>query len=136
MAKPEDDNRVGSHPYLTCIPIRGLATARFICYYLHTPEGIEKVAAASPGSADRNRTLGQKKFAAIEVPVPPIEKQCWFDALQTKVRALRRTHAETTKDLDALVPSMLHEVFRRIPSDSPSARRRGQRATELNAEKS
>jgi len=86
-------------------------TARFICYYLFTPEGTEKIIAASPGSADRNRTLGLKKLAALEVPVPPIEKQRWFDALQAKVRALRRTHVETVADLDSLVPAMLHEMF-------------------------
>ena len=35
------------------------------------------VAVASPGSADRNRTFAQKALAAIEVPVPPIDRQRW-----------------------------------------------------------
>ena len=88
-------------------------TARFICYYFQTPEGSEKIATASPGSADRNRTLGLKKLAAIVVPVPSIEKQRWFDRMQAKVQALRKAHAETTRELDTLIPAMLHEVFGR-----------------------
>jgi len=111
VAEPEDANRVGSHRYLTCVPTPGLATARFICYYLQTPEGSQKISTASPGSADRNRTLGVKKLAAITVPVPSPEKQRWFDRLQAKVRALRKAHAETSGELDALIPAMLHEVF-------------------------
>ena len=111
VAEPEDANRVGSHRYLTCVPTPGLATARFICYYLQTPEGSEKISTASPGSADRNRTLGVKKLAAITVSVPSPEKQRWFDRLQAKVRALRKAHAETSGELDALIPAMLHEVF-------------------------
>ena len=111
VAEPEDDNSVGSHRYLTCVPTSGLATARFICYYLQTPEGSEKMATASPGSADRNRTLGLKKLAAITVPIPSPEKQRWFDRLQAKVQALRDAHAETSGELDTLIPAMLHEVF-------------------------
>ena len=111
VAEPEDNNRVGSHRYLTCVPTPGLATARFVCYYLQTLEGSEKVGTASPGSADRNRTLGVKKLAAITVPVPSIEKQCWFDRLQAKVQALRKAHTETSGELDTLIPAMLHEVF-------------------------
>ena len=114
VAEPEDDNRVGSHRYLACVPTPGLATARFICFYLQTPEGAEKMATASPGSADRNRTLGLKKLAAITVPVPSIEKQRWFDRMQAKVQALRRAHAETSGELDTLIPAMLHEVFGRV----------------------
>ena len=111
VAEPEDDNRVGSHRYLTCVPTPGLSTARFICYYLQTPEGSEKISTASPGSTDRNRTLGLKKLAAITVPVSSPEKQRWFDRLQAKVRALRKVHAETSGELDALIPAMLHELF-------------------------
>ena len=69
------------------------------------------MATASPGSADRNRTLGLKKLAAITVPVPSIEKQRWFDRVKAKVRALRKAHAETSGELDTLIPAMLHEVF-------------------------
>ncbi len=111
IAKDEDDGRVGSHRFLTCVPDPVVATVDFLFYYFLTHEGLRNLGEASPGGAGRNRTLGLKKLAAIEVPLPSIEKQCWFNRLQAKVRAVREAHAETAKDLDALVPAMLHEVF-------------------------
>jgi type I restriction enzyme S subunit len=71
VAGPDDRGRVGSHRYLTCVPTQGLATADFIWFYLQTSEGLGKVQSASPGSADRNRTLGQGALEAITVPTPP-----------------------------------------------------------------
>lgn len=111
VAGPDDHGRVGSHRYLTCVPGAGLASAEFIWFYLLTHEGLGKVQAASPGSADRNRTLGQGALEAIKVPAPPIEHQHWFDRLQTKARETRAIRASTAEDVDALIPAMLHEIF-------------------------
>lgn len=111
IVKNEDDGRVGSHRFLTCVPDPAIATVDFLVYFFLTPEGLRNLGEASPGGAGRNRTLGLKKLAAIEVPVPPIEKQRWFDHLQARARAVRQAHVETAKDLDALTPAMLHEVF-------------------------
>ncbi len=123
VAMPEDHDRVGSHRYLTCVPVTGTATAHFVCYYLQTREGLAKVEAASPGSADRNRTLGQDALAAITVPVPPIERQQWFDRIQAKVRELRRTRVATAADVEALIPTVLREVFgSAIEQPKPSVR--------------
>ena len=111
VAGPDDHGRVGSHRYLTCVPVEGLATADFIWFYLQTHEGIGKVQAASPGSADRNRTLGQGALEAITVPAPPIERQHWFNRLQTKAREARAIRASTAQDIGALISAMLHEIF-------------------------
>src|SRR6266480_4699024 len=70
VAGADDDGRVGSHRYLTCVPIKGVGTARFVCSYLLSPEGLYEGSEASPGSADRNRTLNWKQFMKIEIPVP------------------------------------------------------------------
>ena len=92
-------------------PIDGLAIADFIWFYLQTHEGLSKVRAASPGSADRNRTLGQGALEAITVPAPPIERQHWFNRLQAKAREARAIRATTAQDVEALIPAMLHEIF-------------------------
>lgn len=34
VATAEDDGRYGSHRYLTCVPIEGTATGRFVCFHL------------------------------------------------------------------------------------------------------
>jgi type I restriction enzyme S subunit len=112
VANPEDDGRVGSHRYLTCVPVDGVATPRFVCFYLLTPEGLREVSEASPGSADRNRTLGTKAFMRIPIPVPIFSEQQRFDVLCAEVDALKRLQAETAAELDALLPSILDRAFK------------------------
>ena len=111
IARDEDEGRVGSHRFLTCVPESGGPSVEFLLYYFLSREGLRRLGEASLGGAGRNRTLGLKKLAAITVPVPSPEKQRWFDRLQAKVRTLRKAHAETSGELDTLIPAMLHEVF-------------------------
>lgn len=111
VVKPEDDGRFGSHRYLTFAPIERLATPHFVCFYLLSPEGLHHVGEASPGSADRNRTTGSKAMQKIPVPVPPYEQQLWFDALYAKVAETKQLIAENQQVRDALLPSVLNQVF-------------------------
>lgn len=111
IAQPADSGRVGSHRFLTCVPEPATATADFLLFYFQTPEGLQRLGEASPGGAGRNRTLGLKKLEAIEVPVPPLETQRWFDRLQAKARRIRTIRAASARDADTLIPALLHEVF-------------------------
>ena len=111
VAKQEDHKRVGSHRYLTCVPIAGVVSAGFAWFFLQSPEGSEKLAAASPGSADRNRTLGQKALGSIRIPIPPIDRQRWFDRLQNQVRQVELLRESVRQDVEALLPAMLHCFF-------------------------
>jgi len=111
VAGAQDHGRVGSHRYLTCVANPSLTTPDFLWFYLQTHEGLAAVQAASPGSADRNRTLGVKKLQAIQVPIPPLETQRWFNRLQAKARQIRAIRQRTAEDADALIPALLHEVF-------------------------
>ena len=112
VAGRTDHNRVGSHRYITCVPKKDLITADFLCFYLLTDDGIEKVQEASPGSADRNRTLAMKRLENIDVPVPNYDKQLWFDNLQTKVAAIKQTQSDNQTELDALLPAILDKAFK------------------------
>jgi len=111
VAANGDDGRVGSHRYLTCVPRPSVATARFICFYLLTAEGLHEVGEASPGSADRNRTLSSKALLQIPIPVPSYEQQLWFDRIYKQVVALKKLQAEATAEIDALLPSILDKAF-------------------------
>ena len=113
VASDNDHLRVGSHRYLTCVPKTDVISGHFLWYYLQSREGLEKVGAASPGSADRNRTLGQKALMAIEVPVPNLKVQQRFTRLHALVEQVRAIRASTAKDAEALIPAMLHEIFER-----------------------
>ncbi len=112
VVQPEDEGRVGSHRFITCVPKAGIATAEFLRFYLLTDEGIQKVREASPGGAGRNRTLGLKKLEKIEVPLPDYDIQLWFDNLQIKVAAIKQAHSANQTELDALLPAILDKAFR------------------------
>lgn len=111
VAKPEDTGRFGSHRFMSCVADRRLASADFLRYYFLTDAGMEKISKASPGGAGRNRTLGLEKLMAIEVPVPSLEAQQAFDALQTKVAELKARHTAIREANAALVPATLERVF-------------------------
>lgn len=112
VAKEKDHNRVGSHRYITCVAVEGVATADFVCFYLLTDQGLEQIQAASPGSADRNRTLAMQRLEMIEVPTPDYDKQLWFNRLQAQVAAIIQTQADNQIELDALLPAILDRAFK------------------------
>jgi type I restriction enzyme S subunit len=111
VAKPEDEGRVGSHRFLSCVPAPETATVEFLRFYFASPEGLLKLGEASPGGAGRNRTLGLKKLEELKVPVPDIQRQHWFDRLEAKANEARAIRARTAMDVEALIPAMLHEIF-------------------------
>ena len=112
VARSEDKGRVGSHRFITCVPPPDAATADFLCFYLLTGEGMEQVREASPGGAGRNRTLGLTKLERVRVPVPGIDRQREFSALQAKVAAIHQAQAANQAELDALLPAVLDRAFK------------------------
>ena len=84
----------------------------FLCFYLLTNDGLEKIKSALLGSTDRNRTLAMKRLDKIEVPVPDYKKQLWFNQLQQKVALIKQAQTDNAVELDALMPSILDKAFR------------------------
>lgn len=112
VAKPEDDGRYGSHRYLTFVPVEGVATAEYLCFHLLSPEGLYHVGEASPGSADRNRTLSAKAMLEIPVPVPTYDQQVWFGRVLSRVTAVRQLRRDTTAAREAMLPAILDRAFK------------------------
>lgn len=111
VAGKQDHGRVGSHRYLTAVTDPTRLLPEVLCFYLLSPSGLEKIGLASPGSADRNRTLSVSRLEEIEVPVPPLAAQKEFQkllALQTQVAA-RASESESATT--ALLPSLLDQIF-------------------------
>lgn len=107
VAKPEDTGRVGSHRFISCVPHDGLVTAEYLRYYFLTDEGMGKIRDASPGGAGRNRTLGLAKLLALAVPMPPIQIQQQFVALQSDLTRLRQARLAETAVSEAIVPALI-----------------------------
>jgi type I restriction enzyme S subunit len=111
VAGPKDHDTVGNHRMLSCAVNPDLATPDFLMAYFRTPEGFASVVGHSPGSIARNKTLSSKKLPSIQVPIPPLETQRWFDRVQAKARQIRAIRQRTAEDADALIPALLHEIF-------------------------
>ncbi|MGK2940544.1 MAG: restriction endonuclease subunit S [Immundisolibacter sp.] len=111
VAGAEHDGCIASHRYITCVPDPSVLTAGFLAYFLLSAEGLEQIGFASPGTADRNRTLSLTNLGKIEVALPQIATQNTFNTLQAKVAALKARHATIRQANDALIPATLERVF-------------------------
>ena len=111
VAEREHAGCIASHRYITCVPNPEVATAGFLCYYLLTQDGLEKIGVASPGTADRNRTLRLGSLGETLVPVPSLESQQKFDVLSNRVAELRAQHVSIRAATAALLPALMNRVF-------------------------
>ena len=105
------DSWVGSHRYITCLPNLKLIEPEFLYYYFKTQEGVEKLKMASPGTADRNRTLNTLKLEKILIPVPDKSLQNEFLGLLNRVEEIKYQHNNTQIELNDLLPSLLNITF-------------------------
>jgi type I restriction enzyme, S subunit len=108
----KDNNKIGSHRYLTFVPNPEIIITEFLCFYFLTHEGLDKVSDASPGSADRNRTLNTKKIFNALVPVPTLEAQQKFLRVQAQLNATKQYQSEQMTLLNGIFPSLLNKAFR------------------------
>ena len=111
VAKSEDADCVGNHRMLTCEAKGDCAVPSFLWYHFTTPDGFDKVHAASPGTAARNRTLTAKALQTIPVPVPAVERQQWFDRVFAEVDHARRLREAAAEEQRQLVPSLVQRLF-------------------------
>lgn len=111
LAGARDDGCVGNHRMLTCQVDRSKALPMFVWYYFTTPVGFAQVVSASPGSIARNKTLSTDMLPNIEVPVPSLDAQLWFESLQTKSAEIGARQQDVASELDKLMPAMLHDAF-------------------------
>lgn len=112
VAKEEDNDRYGSHRFISCVANEEKALAEFLCYHFLSPKGLEDINACSPGGAGRNKTLGLDKLMKISVPIPSIELQREFVELLEKTNAIKEHHKQTEQELTELMPSLLDKAFK------------------------
>lgn len=75
MAGNDESGRIGSHRFLTYVPREGGVSVPYLRYFFMSEVGRNLLAAASPGSAGRNRTLSIDRFEALQVPLPGMDEQ-------------------------------------------------------------
>jgi type I restriction enzyme S subunit len=114
VAGPQDQGRVGSHRFLTCVADTTQVFPEFLRYYFLTDDGIARLGEASPGGAGRNRTLGVRALAELLVPVPELARQERFVALERQVRAVVARREPQLANLQAARAAALREAFRHV----------------------
>jgi type I restriction enzyme S subunit len=92
-----------------------LADPKFIARYFHSSEARQYVESHVTGTSPTMKKISQPKLEAMPIPVLPLTEQhrivAYLDGLQAKVDELRRLQAETQKELNALMPSILAKAF-------------------------
>lgn len=80
------ENEVGmiaSHRFPMYKPKEGILDLDYLLYFFKTPLGKHLLGLASPGGAGRNKTLGQKEFGKLRIPIPPFESQSTISEIIT-----------------------------------------------------
>lgn len=112
VAQAHDAGTFGNHRMLTCAPDLTRVSADWLCCYFLSPEGMRKIQKASPASIKRNRTIGTKKLAAIEVPIPSPAALKLFNEVYRRTQEIRRQQVAIAKNLESIMPAVLDMAFR------------------------
>lgn len=115
VSSESDAGCLASNRFLSYVPIEQRIDVRWARWYFLSESGIELIQRASPGSADRNRTLAIDRFEALEIPLPPINEQRRvanrLDRLQGAIRGgLKPLSGSSDARLTALDVAGLHDA--------------------------
>jgi type I restriction enzyme S subunit len=110
LAGPEDDGCIGTHRFMTYVPIDERADTSYLRYFLLSERGMDLIRKASPGSIARNRTLGIEAFEALEVPLPPVTVQrqiaTRLNAVRSKTQTVRSRQSAMADRVTALITAL------------------------------
>ncbi|RBY79800.1 hypothetical protein DQ238_09135 [Geodermatophilus sp. TF02-6] len=114
VASKAEDGRIGSHRFMTWVPVSDEVDIRYLFRYLTSEHGVAKLLKASPGSAGRNKTLAIESFKRITVPLPAIEVQRDVAARLDRWDDLDALIARQRQVADALPQAARNEVFSKL----------------------
>jgi type I restriction enzyme S subunit len=101
---------IASNRFLTYAPIDDRIDVGWARWYFLSDAGLKRIQQASPGSADRNRTLAIARFEALEIPLPPLDEQRRvagrLDSLEAVTAEFRRHSEHASTVAEALAVSI------------------------------
>lgn len=107
LTSADENGRIASNRFLQFMSADPEITdPGYLRHWLLSDPGIEALGRASPGSADRNRTLSLKNFVSIRVPLPQITEQRRIAAHLDEMAALP-TRAEGRSGAELLWEALL-----------------------------
>ena len=115
MSSASDMGSVASNRFLFFRPRNDLSDVRYLSRKLLTGDGLAALGKASPGSADRNRTLAVQRFEEIQLQLPDADAQRSVGEELTRLDGLlerrRQILARTDAVQAAVFPSLLGQAF-------------------------
>lgn len=111
LAGAAHDKCVGNHRMLTCEANPETTLPAYLHYYFTTDEGFNKVYAASPGTAARNRTLTADALMAIDVPLPSLVLQNKFVKLKYAMEQATVIRTTQMVNLEAMLPALCNQLL-------------------------
>ncbi|MEU3089866.1 restriction endonuclease subunit S [Streptomyces massasporeus] len=122
VTSEEDVEAVASSRFLFYVPQGDDVDVRYLRYYFLSSRGLTQIGQASPGSADRNRTLSMKSFENIVVPLPdPPEQHRVADKLDTAMSQSVQV-ARMKDESTSLTLQHADALFRSIETRAPLSR--------------
>lgn len=128
-----DEGCLASSRFLTYVPIDGRIDVRWARWFFLSEDGIELIQRASPGSADRNRTLAIERFEDLEIPLPPIDEQRRIAQYLDATAGASSTVAQLTRRAQELSDALAVSLSARPDLDEQERRSAGWQELELNS---
>jgi len=112
MTRDGDEARVASSRFLQWEVVDPAAVdVQYLRLFFATPLGLSLLGRASPGSADRNRTLSSQRFLDIAIPLPPLGRQRRLVDLASQIETIEAQLKQRDAISSALLPAARNDVF-------------------------
>lgn len=117
VSTSEQAGCIASNRFLPYEPVDHRIDVNWARWFLLSERGLELVGQASPGSADRNRTLAIERFEALEIPLPPVDEQRRIAAGMDRI-AISRLRAGVLRSRSVAQLAALSAGFVSRPEDT------------------
>jgi type I restriction enzyme S subunit len=111
VSSEEEAGFVASNRFLSYVPRSDAVDISYLRYFLLSEHGLPLIETASPGMADRNRTLGIAAFENLRVTLPRLPEQRRIASQLDRAYAALRRMEERERQFDGLIASALNEAF-------------------------
>jgi type I restriction enzyme S subunit len=110
VTQVEDAGYIASNRFFFYLPVDDRVNTSYLRHFLLSKQGLALVGSACSAGAERNRTLGRKRFEALTIPLPPRPVQDQVaNTLDRLAERLKSAYAEPA--LASLRPSILNAAF-------------------------
>ena len=102
---------IASHRFPMFRPDEDQILLSFIVLYLNSSRGANALQSVSPGGAGRNKTLNQKEFLKLPIPVPPLAEQEKIVEINNKANAYLEIEQRKLETLNKIKSGLIQDLF-------------------------